>query len=89
MSIKVTIRSSGNLADELRKKSKVMLLDLHAGLTQMSPVDTGDFRNEWTVDTNAMTIENHKEYAEALANGHSPQAPAGWIEAEIDRVTKL
>ena len=29
---------------------------------------------------NYYSIHNNLEYAEALANGHSPQADAGWID---------
>ena len=60
-------------------------LDAHANVVMASPVDTGKFRGAWTVQTPSKpfengTIENNTEYAVPLAHGHSPQAPAGWIE---------
>lgn len=89
MSVNIRVIGAGNLANEVRKKAQVMMLDLHAGLVQISAVDTGQFRAAWTVDTQVLKIENNVEHAEPLARGRSPQMPAGSIEAEIDRVTKL
>lgn len=60
-------------------------LDAHRNVVMASPVDTGNFRGAWTVETPTKpfengTIENATEYAVPLANGHSPQAKPGWIE---------
>lgn len=89
MSLRIKVRHSGSMLDECRKQARVALVDLHGGLVLNSPVDEGTFRNAWTVDLQAMTIENTTDYAEPLANGHSPQAPDGWIETEIDRAFRL
>jgi hypothetical protein len=84
-----------DLVDEtvLDVTSKVTL-DAHGNLVAASPVDTGDFRGAWTVETpnkayDAGAIENDKEYAAALADGHSPQAPKGWVENSIEAATRL
>ena len=68
-------------------------LDAHKNLVQASPVDTGAFRGAWTVETPTKAfesgkIENNTEYAVPLAHGHSPQAPAGWIENAVVAATK-
>jgi len=68
-------------------------LDAHANLVMASPVDTGKFRGAWTVETPTKPfengkIENNTEYAGALANGHSPQAPAGWVENAVVAAVK-
>jgi len=68
-------------------------LDAHANLVMASPVDTGRFRGNWTVETPTKPfengkIENNTEYASALANGHSPQAPAGWVENAVVSAVK-
>lgn len=70
-----------------------LTLDAHANLVRASPVDTGGFRGEWTVQTPTQpmqpgVIENNKEYAVPLAKGHSSQAPAGWIENELTATVK-
>lgn len=62
-----------------------LLLDLHAGLVGVTPVDTGQAKQGWTVDTQAGKIENNVEHVPKLNQGHSPQAPAGFIETEIDK----
>ena len=85
----VTQRGSQTTMSLVDNATKKMLLDLHAGLVQRTPVDTGRARGGWTVDTSAGVIENNVEYVDALNAGHSKQAPAGWIEAEIDRATRL
>ena len=60
-------------------------LDAHRNVVMASPVDSGTFRAAWTVETPTKpfengTVANATEYAIPLAHGHSPQAPAGWIE---------
>ncbi len=89
MSVGVRVTVTGSLADDLRRQLEARMIDLHGRLVLKSPVDTGQFRAAWTVDAASLTIENHTEYAEALARGHSPQAADGWIEAELDNVFRL
>jgi hypothetical protein len=64
------------------------MIDLHKMVVQKSPVDEGNFRAAWTVDTNTLSLENNSEYAEPLAHGHSPQAQDGWIDDSIADVFK-
>lgn len=82
------ITSEADLDKLLDLETRKTLLDLHAGLVQRTPVDTGRARSGWQVDTQAGVIENNVEYIEALNRGHSAQAPAGFVEAEIDRATR-
>lgn len=84
----VTGATLGDFKDIIRDEEAKTLLDLHRGLVLASPVDTGVFRAGWTVDTTAGTIENATAYAEAVANGHSPQAPIGWVEDQMDKASK-
>lgn len=86
MSVRVTVKSSGSIQDDIVQDIQKRLLDLHSMLVQKSPVDTGSFRAAWTVDTATLSVENNNEYAEALAHGHSPQAPDGWIDESITAV---
>lgn len=81
----VNIRDLERVCEAAQAK---LLLDLHAGLVMATPVDTGQARQGWVVDTQAGTIENNVAHIEALNNGHSGQAAAGFIETEIDNATR-
>ena len=64
--------------------------DLMAGLILATPVDTGQARNGWQIDTagGQTTVENRVPYINRLNEGHSKQAPAGFVENVIDDVTR-
>lgn len=66
-------------------KAKIMI-DIHAEAVRRTPVDEGTARKGWTVDTQAGVVENNVEHIVALNNGHSSQAPAGFVEASVDAV---
>jgi hypothetical protein len=88
VSVRVTVRRRGSLEADMMADLQTKLIDLHRVVVQQSPVDTGDFRAAWTVDTNALTLDNNSDHAEALADGHSPQAQKGWIEEAAKDVFK-
>ena len=69
-------------------------LDVHANVVIASPVDTGEFRGKWTVETPTKPFENGKventtPYGPELVNGHSDQAPKGWIDNAVLAATRL
>ena len=69
-------------------------LDVHAAVVLGSPVDTNNFRGNWTVETPTKPfedgkIENNTEYGPVLAKGHSKQAPDGWIDNAVEAATRL
>lgn len=72
---------------DVRKK---LALDLLGGLQMATPVDTGEARNSWQIETTAdqSVVQTSSAYMHALNNGHSKQSPAGFIENVIDAVTK-
>ena len=72
--------------EEAEKLGKQIALDFHRGVKRRTPVDTGNARNAWDVDLNGENpiVENNVEYIGALNRGHSKQAPAGFVEAELD-----
>lgn len=81
------------LEAKVQAVTQKLTLDAHARLVLASPVDSGQFRGAWTAETPTKPYEkgvvtNATEYAVPLANGHSPQAPAGWIENELTAVVK-
>jgi hypothetical protein len=74
--------------------AKKITLDVHANVVRGSPVDSGEFRGKWTVETpnkigDSGKITNTTPYGPALAEGHSPQAPDGWIENAMASATRL
>lgn len=83
MTVRVTVRRRGSLEADMLDDIQTKLLDLHRVLVQKSPVKDDIFRPAWTVDTNTLSIDNNTEYAEALAEGHSPQARKGWVDESI------
>jgi hypothetical protein len=75
----------------LRDHIKAKALDIYADLIDETPVDTGHARQGWQLDDaagDAIKITNNIEYIGALNNGHSKQAPTGWIDAIVDRHTR-
>lgn len=75
------------VVEEVTKK---LALDLQAGLILATPVDTGQARNGWQIeDAGELTVvQNMVPYIGVLNDGHSKQAPAGFVENVIDDVTK-
>lgn len=75
------------LVDDVRAK---MGLDLLGGLQAVTPVDTGTARNGWqlSVAGKQTVVENMVPYIGVLNDGSSKQAPAGFVENEIDKVTR-
>lgn len=63
-------------------------LDLLSGLQVATPVDTGEARNSWQLGgSGALThVQSDSPYMGRLNDGHSKQAPAGFIENVIDDV---
>ena len=55
-----------------------------------TPVDTSRARQGWTAETPSAPyepgiIENNVEYIGVLNDGHSPQAPAGFVETTVQK----
>jgi hypothetical protein len=75
---------------ELQDVRNKVALDIFNDLVLTTPVDTGKARNGWQIDDAGGVVEitNNVEYIAKLNDGHSAQAPAGFIEAAVDRHTK-
>jgi hypothetical protein len=76
------------IADTIRDK---IATDIYADLLRETPVDTGQARGGWQMDLvgGQQHIQNAVPYIDKLNNGHSKQAPAGFIDAIVDRHTRL
>lgn len=81
------------MEDRAVNAAQKMTLDIYADVVAGSPVDEGDFRQAWTVETpekmgDEGVIENTMPYAAALARGHSKQAPNGWIDNAVNNAVR-
>ena len=65
------------------------MTDLYEGLREATPVDTGRARDGWELKLgDEPEIVNEVPYIGVLNDGHSDQAPAGFVEAEIDKALR-
>jgi len=69
-------------------------LDVGRRCIEGSPVDTGEFRGNWEIETPSALgqngrISNATPYGPQLARGGSDQAPNGWIEDACEAAVKL
>ena len=87
--IRITVKSSiKDLEAELVKKTEAVADQLRDNLAEATPKDTGYAASRWKVEKtkDGATITNDAPYIEALNGGHSKQAPAGFVEAEVLKV---
>lgn len=63
--------------------------EIYDRIVDGTPVDTGTCAAGWDINFsgNDCTIRNDVEYTSYLEEGHSSQAPAGWVERACDRYT--
>jgi len=69
-------------------------LDVGRKLIEGSPVDTGEFRGAWQIETPTASgqpgrVSNATPYGPELARGHSDQAPDGWIENAVEAAARF
>jgi len=65
----------------IEKEQARLTQDLVAKLKIATPIDTGNARDSWHIQNK--NIINDAEYISDLNEGHSPQAPAKFIEKTI------
>ncbi len=80
--------------DKVLEVTQKLTLDVGRKLIEGSPVDSGQFRGAWQIETPTAAgkpgrISNPTPYGPQLASGHSDQAPNGWIENAIEAATKF
>lgn len=71
-----------------------LTLDVGRKLIEGSPVDSGQFRGAWQIETpqkpgDVGRITNPTPYGPKLARGHSDQAPNGWIENAVESAARF
>lgn len=71
-----------------------LTLDVGRRLIEGSPVDTGNFRGAWQIETPTKPgepgrVSNPTEYGPVLARGHSDQAPSGWVENSVEAAARF
>ncbi|MGJ8480842.1 hypothetical protein [Sphingobium yanoikuyae] len=82
------IAKAQQTADDYRDK---LTADIFADAIRETPVDTGAARQGWSMDLigRQQHIQNSISYIVRLLYGWSKQAPSGWLDAIIDRHTRL
>jgi hypothetical protein len=81
---------TADLMQVAKDRADKLAFDIVGDLLAETPVDTGQAKNGWTMDDSGdvITIENRIPYIERLNQGHSKQAPAGFVEEIIDYRTR-
>lgn len=81
---------TADLMQVAKDRADKLAFDIVGDLLAETPVDTGQVKNGWTMDDSGdvITIENRIPYIERLNQGHSKQAPAGFVEEIIDYRTR-
>lgn len=82
------------IGETVKEVTTKVALDVHAALVVWSPVDSGEFRGDWDVETpskpfDGASVSNSKPYGPGLAHGASDQAADGSIDNAIDAATRL
>jgi hypothetical protein len=82
------IANAEQVARDVRDK---IAADIYADLLRETPVDTGQARQGWQMDLigDQQHVQNAVPYINRLNDGHSKQAPSGFIDAIVDRHTRL
>lgn len=94
--IKISMRQTNNgigiRLNQLSKDLNQLPADATAKMKELTPIDTGNARRK-TQLKNKTTISANYQYAVALDNGHSKQAPSGmtkplytWIKNRTDYI---
>lgn len=80
-----------NAEQVVRDVRDKIAVDIYADCLRETPVDTGAARQGWQLDLvgDEQHIQNSVPYINRLNDGHSKQAPAGFIDAIVDRHTRL
>ncbi|WP_156348277.1 hypothetical protein [Sphingomonas sp. Leaf34] len=82
------------MEDKVQEVKSKIVLDVHRGAVEGSPVDTNEFRGHWEVNVPEKpfasgSITNTTPYGPYLLEGHSKQAPRGWLDNVVEAATKL
>ena len=80
--------------DKVLEVTQKLTLDVGRKLIEGSPVDTGEFRGAWEIETPTAAgqpgrITNPTPYGPQLARGHSDQAPNGWIDNAVEAAVRF
>lgn len=79
---------------EVLATTQKLALDVHKNIVLGCPVDSGELRKNWTVETPTKPYENGEisnslEYAPHVSNGTKDRAPNTYVEDAIVGATKL
>jgi len=90
LSIKFTVKTDFDLDKTVSRIVREVTNDLYNELRSKTPIDTGKARRGWKVSNGSQksTINNRVEYISALEDGHSKQAPKGFVNQSINKIKR-
>jgi hypothetical protein len=64
--------------------------DLHKEIKSRTPIDTGKARRGWKQKhrRNNSTVSNKVKYIQPLEDGHSKQAPKGFVNQSVNKIKR-
>ena len=80
-----------DIRDQYRADVRDVAFTALGRLQQRAPVDTGHFRSRWQVEQQGddWVVFNDAPYAQRLEEGHSSQAPNGFLDITIAELQVL
>lgn len=87
----MTVRIRDDVTPSIKRMQRQLDLlpkELHALVVKNTPIRTGNARKKTYLTRNHTRIESDYAYAQPLNNGHSPQAPKGFIKPSLDWLKK-
>ena len=83
MTIDIERASIRDIEEEVDKDIDLFQHYVVEELQDRTPKDTGHASRNWNVGTGDVLAYNHVDYVEYLEQGHSRQAPHGFVEDAI------
>ena len=90
MGIKFTVKTDFDLDKTVGRIVREVTNDLANALRSRTPIDTGKARRGWKVSNGRQksTINNKVKYIQPLEDGHSKQAPQGFVNQSINKIKR-
>ena len=85
-----TVKSDFDLYKSLGRIVREISEDLEKEIKSRTPVDTGNAKRGWKQkhSRNRSTVSNKVKYIQALEDGHSKQAPKGFVNQSVKKIQR-
>jgi hypothetical protein len=90
LSITFRVKTDFDLDKTVGRIIREISNDLTKELRSRTPIDTGKARRGWRehISRRKATVKNKVEYISALEDGHSKQAPQGFVNQSINKIKR-